>query len=102
MLIEKFAIEKFLKQDGPILDVRSPSEYILGHIPGAINIPLFNDQERAEVGTTYKKQGQDLAIELGLKYAGSKLIDYVQLSKPYLTNGVAKVHCWRGGMRSSA
>ncbi|HEX2977133.1 MAG TPA: rhodanese-like domain-containing protein [Bacteroidales bacterium] len=40
----------------PVIDVRSPLEFSNGHIPGAINIPLFNDEERARVGTKYKKK----------------------------------------------
>lgn len=102
MLIEKHTLEQFLKLEGLILDVRSPGEYQSGHIPGAINLPIFTDQERALVGTFYKKQGKESAIELGLKYVGPKLLNYVQLSKMHLNKGIAKVHCWRGGMRSSA
>lgn len=92
----------FLQKPGVILDVRSPSEYCQGHIPGAVNLPLFTDQERAIVGTAYKKEGKDKALELGLKFCGPKLVDYVNNAKGYLKHGYAKIHCWRGGMRSSA
>jgi tRNA 2-selenouridine synthase len=102
MLIEKLTVQQFLEQEGVILDVRSPGEYKLGHIPGAINLPLFSDQERANVGLIYKTEGKERAIELGLKYVGPQLINYVHLSKTYLNKGIAKVHCWRGGMRSLA
>ena len=52
MTLEKIPAEKFLKlaESIPVIDVRSPSEYKSGHIPGAINIPLFNDTEREAVG----------------------------------------------------
>ncbi|WP_035720686.1 rhodanese-like domain-containing protein, partial [Gracilibacillus boraciitolerans] len=49
-----------------IVDVRSPQEFQEATIPGSINIPLFSDQERAEVGTIYKQQGPEAAKEKGL------------------------------------
>ena len=54
----------------PVADVRSPSEFMTGHIPGAVNIPLFDDNERAAVGTKYKKEGRIPAILEGLKLTG--------------------------------
>ncbi len=94
-------VEQFLQSDGVIFDVRSPGEYAQGHIPGALNMPLFTDRERAEVGTLYKKSGRDVAVELGLRLVGPKLADFVTFVKRHL-KGVAKVHCWRGGMRSAS
>lgn len=85
--------------------MRSPSEYGHGHIPGAICIPLFSDAERASVGTLYKQQGRALAIEQGLQFVGPKMKDFVTRVKQQLISekaSVAKVHCWRGGMRSSS
>ena len=68
-------IEKFLQKRGDccLIDVRSPSEYKQGHIPGAINIPLFQDNERAIVGTLYKKRGKYQAVKAGLDLLGPKL-----------------------------
>ena len=57
----------------PIIDVRSPSEYIKGHASGAISIPLFSDEQRAEIGTIYKKKGSKKAIRLGLEYVGPRM-----------------------------
>ena len=57
----------------PIVDVRSPAEYKKGHIPGAVNIPIFDDLERAKVGTAYKQQSRDEAITLGLEIVGPKM-----------------------------
>ena len=48
-----------LKAEMPLIDVRSPGEYAIGHIPGAVNIPLFSDEERAKVGTLYKQSGKE-------------------------------------------
>jgi len=83
----------------PVIDVRSPSEYCRGHIPGAVNIPLFNDEERAVVGTTYVKAGRNEAVLQGLEFAGKKMR---MLCEAALTLKSEKllIHCWRGGMRS--
>jgi tRNA 2-selenouridine synthase len=86
----------------PILDVRSPSEYARAHIPGAISLPIFDDTERAAVGTCYKQQGKDQAIELGLEFVGPKLANWVKQVKKLAVEGTVLVHCWRGGMRSSS
>ena len=51
-----------------LLDVRSPAEYKHAHIPGAISLPLFTDEERTIVGTTYKQQSRELAIKVGLDF----------------------------------
>jgi tRNA 2-selenouridine synthase len=95
-------LQEFLDQPGTIFDVRSPSEYHQGRIPGAHNLPLFSDSERAAVGTLYKQSGKQQAIELGLSYAGPKFADFIKYIKGYKDTGVAKIHCWRGGMRSQA
>ncbi|MEO0410134.1 MAG: tRNA 2-selenouridine(34) synthase MnmH, partial [Cyanobacteria bacterium P01_A01_bin.135] len=96
----------FLQRPGPILDVRSPGEYAQGHLPGARSLPLFTDEERAEVGTCYKRQGRDAAVELGLALVGPKLVTFAQQAKAWAGEaescGQVRVHCWRGGMRSSS
>jgi tRNA 2-selenouridine synthase len=92
----------FLNTPGAILDVRSPAEYAQGHIPGAFNLPLFSDQERAAVGTLYKKTGREEAVELGLELVGPKLIGFVREAKEIAKGEKVKLHCWRGGMRSSS
>ena len=51
--------ELFTEHALPVIDVRSPSEYQRGHIPGALTVPLFDDAERAEVGTLYKRSGRE-------------------------------------------
>lgn len=92
----------FLKVPGVVIDVRSPAEYAHSRIPGATNIPLFSDAERAVVGTTYKQQGRQQAIELGLRLVGPKLADLTVDARRLANGGCAKVHCWRGGMRSGS
>jgi len=86
----------------PILDVRSPGEFERAHIPGAISFPLFTDEERARVGTTYKQVSKDAAVELGLEFVGPKLAKWVKLAKKLAFNNTVYVHCWRGGMRSGS
>jgi tRNA 2-selenouridine synthase len=61
-----------LEADRALLDVRTPAEYAQGHIPGAQNLPLFSDEERAEVGTLYKKVSSERAFLRGLDLAAQK------------------------------
>ena len=72
---EKIHIEQFLalSQNCPVIDVRSPGEYKHAHIPGAYNLPLFTDEERKIVGTTYKQKSREAAIKIGLDFFGSKM-----------------------------
>jgi tRNA 2-selenouridine synthase len=91
-----------LSEKIPIADVRSPSEYNFGHIAGAVNIPLFDDNERAAVGAKYKKEGRLPAILEGLKHTGPSLLSKMERGLKAAENGKILVHCWRGGMRSEA
>lgn len=84
-----------------IIDVRSPAEFLKGHIPGAVNIPIFSDLERARVGTTYKQESKEDAISLGLEIVGPKLKDFATLAKNEAVENELYVYCWRGGMRSA-
>ena len=104
---KEISIKEFLssRTNTPIVDVRSPKEYQLAHIPGAINIPLFNDAERAMVGTTYKHEGREKAITQGLELVGPKMAEFVAEGKRILQEHQAAyitMHCWRGGMRSKS
>ncbi|MEB3359707.1 MAG: tRNA 2-selenouridine(34) synthase MnmH [Synechococcales bacterium] len=94
--------QDFLTASGIILDVRSPAEYAQGHIPGAYSFPLFNNDERAQVGTCYKQVGREEAIELGLELVGPKLAYFVRTAKSLTSDRHLRVHCWRGGMRSGS
>ena len=86
----------------PVLDVRSPGEYARARIPGAISFPIFDDEQRAEVGTCYKQKGKDKAIELGLEIVGPQLAKWVKAAKKLAVDTTVLVHCWRGGMRSGS
>ena len=93
-----------------IIDVRSPDEYAHAHIPNAFSLPLFTNEERAEIGTTYKQQSREAAIKLGLPFFGNKMPNMIEQVEGWValyekTNGnkpTILVHCWRGGMRSAA
>lgn len=95
-------IPDFWQAPGPILDVRSPGEYAQGHLPHAVSLPLFSDAERAQVGTCYKQQGKETAVELGLELVGPKMADLARQAKALAPERQVRVHCWRGGMRSSS
>ncbi len=95
-------IHEFLSAVGVLLDVRSPAEYEQGHIPGAINVPLFSNDQRAQVGICYKQQGREQAIELGLELTGPKLAAFVRHAKIIAPSRIVRMHCWRGGMRSGS
>ena len=96
--------ENFIKESylTPVVDVRSPAEFTEGHIPGALNIPIFNDRERAIVGTLYKNKGRKPAIETGLEIVGPKMADFARNAAAIAVSGKLLVHCWRGGMRSES
>ena len=100
----RLALPDFLQHpaDVPILDVRAPVEYAQGHIPGAASFPLFTDEERARIGTTYKQQSQDKAVLLGLDFFGPKMSHFVKQARKLAPHKRVRVHCWRGGMRSGA
>lgn len=98
------SVEEAVAIDSPVfIDVRSPAEYETGHIPGAVNIPLFSDDERVQVGTTYRQIGVEEAKLQGLVLASAKLPDIVGRVQQLRESGrKVVVYCWRGGMRSKA
>ncbi len=98
------SISDFLKKSEsvPIIDVRSPAEFEAGHIVGAINLPIFSNEERAKVGTLYKKKGKNEAVILGLELVGSKLASFSRTALSLAINNQMLVYCWRGGMRSAS
>lgn len=104
-MAERVAIQTFLKAAGPVVDVRAPAEFQQGHIPGARNLPLFSDAERAAVGTTYKQQGRTAAVQLGLELVGPRLAqlgDALSRWSAEAPGAPLRLHCWRGGLRSES
>ena len=86
-----------------IIDVRSPGEFLDDHLPGAVNMPVLDDDERALVGTIYKQESAFRARKIGgalvARRAGLNIERYL-LDKPGSYRPL--VYCWRGGMRSGA
>ncbi len=86
----------------PVIDVRTPAEFYDGHIPGAINIPLFSNDERDIVGRKYKQENKEAAILQGLDYVGPKLSGFIKSLRKVAPKKEALLYCWRGGQRSKS
>ena len=104
MTAEALDIHNFLNQskNSLLIDVRAPIEFHKGHIANAVNIPLFEDIERAEIGTLYKQQGKDTAVNRGLEIVSPKMVGFVNEVKVLSKNKKVFVYCFRGGMRSNS
>jgi len=121
MAVQKIDIDNFIIETSAsigsslrssiTIDVRSPAEFEHAHIPHALNLPLFDNEQRALIGTTYKKQSREAAIKAGLPLFGTKMLPMIETVEAWikdrqkendLTKPTIYVHCWRGGMRSAA
>ena len=113
MHFKRKELDKFRSLNGPLIDVRSPSEYYKGHMPNSINIPLFDNEERSIIGTIYKKQGREKAVIEGLKFLEKKmelLLDnlFINIDSHKNKLGIKnnelsiRIYCSRGGMRSQS
>ena len=93
---------QLFSQETPLIDVRAPVEYEQGRLPGAMNLFLMNDQERAAVGTAYKKQGREAAIALGHDLVSGDLREQrIELWSEHIRRHPdAVIYCFRGGLRS--
>ncbi|MCW3107301.1 MAG: mnmH [Segetibacter sp.] len=109
MAVTRIDIETFLSFgfQYPVIDVRSEGEFSHAHIPGAVSMPLFNNEERKIVGTAYKQQSKQQAIKTGLGLFGKKMVEMVEFveklfenKEPATASKTVVIHCWRGGMRS--
>ena len=92
------------KENLPLLDVRTAAEFEQAHIPGALSFPIFSNEERAIIGTAYKKQSREVAVKMGLDFFGPRMSSVVSAAEKICEGKEKKimVHCWRGGMRSGA
>ena len=84
-----------------IIDARTPAEFEQGHIPNAINIPLFTNEQRVEVGTLYKQESPVRAFDRGIEIVGPEMVNFVKQVRS-LSNLPLAIYCWRGGMRSES
>lgn len=103
-MIKSISIRDFinLPESVPLIDVRTPLEFQQGRIPGAFNVPIFTNEERVQVGTTYKQAGREQAILLGFDLTGNKWTSFIKEALVISPGKKIAVHCWRGGMRSGA
>jgi len=103
-MVQRVSPEVFLQlaRSVPVIDVRAPAEFARGHVPGAHNLPLFDDLERAEVGIMYHKKGREEAVRKGLEIIGPRMKEYVDKARALAPEGRVQVYCWRGGMRSES
>jgi tRNA 2-selenouridine synthase len=103
MHAQNLQIEEIIAQlkSYTFIDVRSETEFSKGHLPGAINVPLLDNEARIEIGTLYKQKGRTEAVRKGLELVGPimpQLFDrYQELS---LLGNPLVFYCWRGGLRS--
>mgnify|MGYP000226192930 CR=1 FL=1 len=85
-----------------IIDVRSQAEFEEDHIPGAINLPVLSDQERAEVGTIYKQVDSFTARKTGAVLTSQNIAEHISTLSNYGRDWRPVVYCWRGGQRSGS
>jgi tRNA 2-selenouridine synthase len=86
-----------------IIDVRSPAEFAEDHVPGAINLPVLDDEERARVGTIYVQESRFLARRIGAALVARNIARHLEGALSERTGAFAPlIYCWRGGQRSGA
>ncbi len=86
-----------------IIDVRSPAEFAEDHLPGAINLPVLDNEERARVGTIYVQQSPFLARKLGAALVFRNAANHIEHQLSHHEGGWRPlVYCWRGGQRSGS
>lgn len=100
--IQEITYEEALHLEDPIfIDVRAPVEYSADHIPGSVNIPVFDNAERSLIGTMYRTCGQSSAIARGVEIVGNRLGSIVQEIIKIRGRSIV-IYCFRGGMRSTS
>ena len=86
-----------------IIDVRSPAEFALDHIPGAVNYPVLNNEEREQIGTLYKQDSPFAAKKLGAALVSRNIANHLENHfQLFPRNWRPLIYCWRGGERSGA
>ena len=86
-----------------VLDARSPAEYAEDHLPGALNVPVLDDQERAQVGTVYKQQSSFEAKRIGAPLVARNIAAHIETQFAGMPRTWRPlVYCWRGGGRSGS
>lgn len=95
-------IQALMEPNAVIVDVRSPKEYAEDHITGSYNIPLLDNEERTIIGTLYKQEGKEQAVDKGYEFVNPKLEEMTkEFRKIAQTGKEIIIYCFRGGMRST-
>ena len=90
-----------IKNSIPLIDLRAPIEFTKGAFPSSVNIPILNDNQRAQVGIKYKNKGNNAAEKLGFNLLKNERNKRVHLWKKFINkNPTAYLYCMRGGKRS--
>ena len=100
--IKPSEIWQHLADDRVFIDVRAPAEFVHAHLPQARMMPLFNDEERAKVGTLYKQVSPESALLKGLDIVGPKMSGFIKKAIKWSPSRRVIVQCWRGGKRSGS
>ena len=86
-----------------VIDVRSPSEFAEDHVPGAVNLPVLDDEERARVGTIYTQDSPFKARKIGAALVARNAAHHIETALADMDGGWQPlVYCWRGGQRSGS
>lgn len=95
-------LKQLFATETPLIDLRAPVEFAQGSLPESVNIPILNTEERALIGTTYKKQGQEAAIRLGHAIVSGPIKEerVAHWSQFVAENPHVVLYCFRGGKRS--
>ncbi|MBK7888320.1 MAG: hypothetical protein IPJ86_13850 [Bacteroidetes bacterium] len=105
MQVQVLPINDFLLQMGLkkplLLDTRSEKEFEKAHIPGAISLPLLNNEQRHIIGTVYKKEGRQAAVLKGFELVGPEFHGKIKFVLKEAKDRQVFLYCWRGGMRSN-
>lgn len=101
--ILKTADAESLARFDMVIDVRSPAEFAEDHAPGAVNLPVLSNEERAEVGTIYVQESRFKARRIGAAYIACNVAQHLQTVLADRPGGFQPlIYCWRGGQRSNA
>ncbi len=99
--MEEIAFRETFKLLSPVyIDLRTRSEYESGTIPGAVNLPLFDEEERQEIGRIYTEESRERALMYGFELVSERLPALLKFIRKLTGNGQVVLFCWRGGLRS--
>lgn len=102
-LLQKYSVKEVLAlNNAVIVDVRTREEYADDHIPGSINCPVLDGDQRKEVGTVYKTISKQQALFLGAKYICANIPQILDQIGPFSKGEKIAFYCFRGGLRSKS